>query len=474
MKKKKELLKNTAILTVGKVCTQLVSFLLLPMYTSILNTTDYGTYDLLITYASLIFPIVSCQYGQGAFRFLISSRKDEREKKEIISTTIIMTNIVVCIFLAICIGIRCLLNLQYVYFFLLYTVLQIYITLLMQIARGIGNNKIYAISNFISSSGTVIFNIVFLVVLQLKLAGLMWGTILAMLCSLFFLGVELKPWNYIKIDSFSLSCLKKISFYSLPLIPDEISWWIVNASDRAIISLFLGVAANGIYVIANKFSSFFISFYSVFNMAWAENLSVHINDEDKDEYLNKMMSEMFTLFASASICIVAVMPFLFPLMVNEKYNTGYNQVIILLYAMIFRVIVGLYSGIYVASMNSKKMAFIDAGAAIINIVINIILIGKIGLYAASLSTAIAYFIMAIVTMVDVREKMHIEIKKKAMLLVAIWMGIQGLTYYINRLSLNILMMNLSFVLAIFFNKKMLLLMFREIVKKVSFYIKSNN
>ena len=47
MSRKTELAKNTAILTVGKLCTQCISFFLLPLYTAILSTEEYGTFDLL-------------------------------------------------------------------------------------------------------------------------------------------------------------------------------------------------------------------------------------------------------------------------------------------------------------------------------------------------------------------------------------------------------------------------------------------
>ena len=53
MSRKTELAKNTAILTVGKLCTQCISFFLLPLYTAILSTEEYGTFDLLVTYSAL-------------------------------------------------------------------------------------------------------------------------------------------------------------------------------------------------------------------------------------------------------------------------------------------------------------------------------------------------------------------------------------------------------------------------------------
>lgn len=74
-------------------------------------------------------------------------------------------------------------------------------------------------------------------------------------------------------------------------------------------------------------------------------------------------------------------------MVNLKYSAAYNQILILMYAMLFRVLVGLYSCVYVAQKNAKKIAYTSISAAIINIAVDLILINKIQVFAASLSTA---------------------------------------------------------------------------------------
>lgn len=51
-----ELAKNTFIITVGRVATQFISFLLLPMYTVLLTSEEYGTVDLITTIVQLLVP----------------------------------------------------------------------------------------------------------------------------------------------------------------------------------------------------------------------------------------------------------------------------------------------------------------------------------------------------------------------------------------------------------------------------------
>ena len=61
MSREGKLIKNTAIIMVGKICTQMISFFLLPIYTAILSTEEYGIVDLLNTLISLLLPLITLQ-----------------------------------------------------------------------------------------------------------------------------------------------------------------------------------------------------------------------------------------------------------------------------------------------------------------------------------------------------------------------------------------------------------------------------
>ena len=83
MNREKSLFKNTIIITIGKICTQLITFFLLPVYTGILTTAEYGVVDLLNTLVSFCLPIVTLQLEQSIFRELIEVRNDDIKTKKI-------------------------------------------------------------------------------------------------------------------------------------------------------------------------------------------------------------------------------------------------------------------------------------------------------------------------------------------------------------------------------------------------------
>lgn len=455
MSRQKDLAKNTTILTVGKVCTQCISFFLLPLYTAILSAEDYGTFDLFVTYATLLLPLINWQLDQGLFRFMLDYRGNKDEQKKLFSTLLLSSTAQNIIYVILFICIEPFLKIENAYFLLLYVVLQVYNALFLQFVRGLGYSIKYTIASFISASATTVLNVIALVFLRMGLQGLFVSTLTAQLLTLIYLVVSSRSWEYFSLKNARIGTFKKVGTYSIPLIPNNLAWWVVNASDRTIISHVLGTAANGIYSVANKFPNVFINFYNILNLSWTETVSLHYNDEDRDEFLTDTMTSLVKLFVAACLGIVACMPFVFPIMVNAKYNAAYNQILILMYAMLFRVLVGLYSCVYVAQKNAKKIAYTSISAAIINITVDLILINKIQVFAASLSTLVAFLSMFIVRYIDVNKTVHMRIKKPiavgSVLLSVMLIG----TYYCNNKVVQFVALCITAIYAVVTNMDLL-------------------
>lgn len=455
MSRQKDLAKNTAILTVGKVCTQCISFFLLPLYTAILSAEDYGTFDLFVTYATLLLPLINWQLDQGLFRFMLDYRGNKDEQKKLFSTLLLSSTAQNIIYVILFICIEPFLKIENAYFLLLYVVLQVYNALFLQFVRGLGYSIKYTIASFISASATTVLNVIALVFLRMGLQGLFVSTLTAQLLTLIYLVVSSRSWEYFSLKNARIGTFKKVGTYSIPLIPNNLAWWVVNASDRTIISHVLGTAANGIYSVANKFPNVFINFYNILNLSWTETVSLHYNDEDRDEFLTDTMTSLVKLFVAACLGIVACMPFVFPIMVNAKYNAAYNQILILMYAMLFRVLVGLYSCVYVEKKNAKKIAYTSISAAIINITVDLILINKIQVFAASLSTLVAFLSMFIVRYIDVNKTVHMRIKKPiavgSVLLSVMLIG----TYYCNNKVVQFVALCITAIYAVVTNMDLL-------------------
>ena len=467
MSRRTELAKNTAILTVGKICTQFISFFLLPLYTAILSTEEYGTFDLLVTYSTFLLPLVNWQFDQGIFRFMLDVRGQKEDGKRIFSTLLFSSILQSIAYLILFVIIAPMLKIENAYFLLLYVILHVFTALLLQFVRGLGKSVKYTIASFISASSTTVMNVIALVFFNMGLQGLFLSTLMAQVFTLIYLVCSSRCWEYISVKAVKAKVFKQVAAYSIPLIPNNLAWWVINASDRTIVSRFLGTAANGIYSVANKFPGVFIHLYDVFNLSWTETVSLHFHDKDRDEFLSDTMNSLFKMFAAACFGIVAVMPFVFPIMVNEKYSAAYNQILILMYAMLFRILVGLYSCIYVAEKKAKKIAYTSISAAVINIVVDLLLINKIDIYAASVSTLVAFGVMFVVRYIDINRTVRMKLSKSAIIGSLAIGGMLIFTYYSNNIIIHSVALVITAVYAFVTNVDMLKSGIK-LVKKVVF------
>ncbi len=454
MNREKELAINTVVLTIGKICTQFISFVLLPLYTAILSTSDFGTFDLMQTYATLLLPIVSFNIDQGVLRFLLIERDSVDRQKILVSTAFFAETLLMLAF-GFAFGVLTLLSgLQYAGFLFATVSLNVLSGLLQQIARGIGKTIVYTKASVLSAAATVGSNVLLIAVFRCGIKGLFWGLIIGQIVCIAYLVIQTHFASFISVKRFDKCELKRILSYSAPLVPATISWWVVGASDRTIVSMVLGVAMNGAYSVANKFSSLIATFYNVFNMAWTESVVLHFHDEDKNDFLSSTMDSVIMLFGCICSTMLAAMPIIYPIMVNQSYYQAYNQIPILTLSVLFQVVTGLYSAVYLSvnkTTESAKTAFL---AAVINIVTDLLLIKYIGLYAASVSTLVAYFAMAVYRHFDVKKYCTIKLKMSHVLQIVILFFMVVTAYYINHTVLSLIILLIDIVFCLYGNRKL--------------------
>ena len=466
MNKGKELAKNTAIITIGKMSTQLISFLLLPLYTAVLSTEEYGIVDLVITYMQLLLPICTLQLEQAIFRFVLEKRDNEAEKKRVFSELFTLALLMVIFFSIIFFLVSPFIQSEYKFFLWLDLVANIYGQLMLQSARGVGRNGTYAIGSFIAAAGQVLLNILFVLVLRWGPRGMFISMLLAYFVCGTYIFISLKLYKYVGFVRISFKKSLPYLKYSIPLVPNTISWWILNAADRTIILSFLGIAANGIYSAANKFSGIYATIYNIFNLSWTESVAVHFKENGFSEEFSELQDKMIKIFGSIYIGLIAVMPFVFRVLVNEKFNGAYNHIPILLTGAFFSAMAGMISAYYIAEKMTSIIAKMTMFAAFLNVVINLILIKRFGLYAASISTLISYFVIFILRYIDVRKRFGIVISRKEALSLFVMAFITWLCYYLGTWGTQAICLLIVVLFAYIQNKEIVISLEKVIKEKI--------
>ena len=466
MNKKKQLVKNTIIIFFGRVCTQLISFFLLPLYTSYLNTSEYGIVDLIQTYVTLFVPIITLELEMSIFRYLVDARSSKKETNKLISNNFFVLFVSLFIFTCLYLIINCFINIPFRWIILIDVFVCVLSGNFLQIARGFGKTLDFSISCILTGLTTVISNIILIIFFHMGAEGMIISMALANgVCSL-YLFIRLKLYSKIKLQKVDFKLLKEMYKYSLPLIPNGISWWIVNVSDRSIISWILGAGANGLYAISNKFPTIISSLTGIFNLSWAESAALHINSKDRDEFFSDITNTVIKLFSALGVGMIACMPFVFPILIDQKYLEAYNYIPFLILGTVFNVVICLYSQVYLAKKLSKQVATTAIIGAIINVIINFLLIRKLGLYAASLSTAISYFVMMLYRHFDLKKYINIKIEKGLAIKTVIIFTFSIILFFQKNIYLEIINLLVVCIYAFILNKSFLTVSIKTIIKKL--------
>lgn len=463
MNQKKQLLVNTIIIAIGKLSTQVISFLLLPLYTSKLTPSEYGTYDLLVTISTFLLPIITMLMEESMFRFLIDA-EDFKAKKKVITATIFYTTVGALVFCLISGIVLAIMKYEYAAVFILFILSNIILGLSNALARGMGKIKLYSLSNFILGASTIVLNIVFIVSLKLGVSGLLWSNTIANSATAIIVLLKLHLPQFISKKDLSRKTLSEMLRYSIPLVPNNLSWIIISLSDRLMLSFMTGTDANGIYSVANKFPNIVYTCYGFFSTAWKESAARILKEDNKSAYYNSIYKDIKFFLKAIVLGLIAVMPFAFPILVDSSYGDAYVYIPILVISIYYTNMSNFYGGIFTAYKDTKIMGATTVMAAITNIVINLIFIPKFGIYAATFSTLISNFIVYVYRRVRLTD--YIRLKEKFNYVFWILLVITLASYYYNNMITNVITFIVVLAYCIFTNWNLLKKITQPIINKI--------
>lgn len=443
-----------------------MAIITLPLLTGYLTQEEYGYYDLITTLVSLLLPVATLQIQSAAFRFLIDCRGDKNKSSSIVNNIFVVSIpialvVLVCVF----IGFNGMSYENRIAVCIYYFVDIMYLTL-QQIARGLAYNKAYSIATCLLS----LINLLLLLILIWGFCCGLFGVLLSLIISNLIACIFLIWWihNDIEIDLkkyASIRQIKSMLAYSWPMIPNNLSNWALSASDRLVITAVLGVEANAVYAVASKIPNLLATLQGTFTLAWQENASISENDVDSTEYYSNMFENLSKFLCSSLGCLIAATPIIFRLLISGDYAEAYYQMPILFMGILFSCIASFLGGIYVAKKNITSVGITTVCAACINLLIDILFVNKIGIYAGSISTLVAYFVLMIYRMVDTHKRFGLTYKTKNFMVLLIYVLIISMICYQNTLFGNLINGIIAFPMFFVLNRKVVKHFYSKIITK---------
>ena len=461
----KYLLKNTVIFSIGNFGTKIISFFLVPLYTNILTTREYGTVDLIYTIGMVLVPLLTLNIGESIMRFALDKDAD--------CDKIMSTGITILIFGAI-IGLLILpiANLfesvsNYSIYIYLYTLTLAFSQIFLCYLRGKEFLLKYSIGNIIQSLTIAIFNIIFLIGMKKGIEGYLMAYILANVCTGLYGFWAGKVNLVIKKYSSDIELSKNMIKYSVVLIPNSFMWWIMNSSDRMMVSAMISVTANGVYAVAYKIPTLLSTITTIFNQAWSYSAIREDESEDKEEYNNRVYDNLVTIVIVVATGLLMIMKPFLSVYVGKEYYAAWHYVPYLIVGFVFMTLGSFIATSY--TVHKDSMGFLISGTvgAIINLILNFILIPMMGVSGAAFATCISYFGVFAYRIKDTQKYIKLRVFKRKQICGYALLILSAMTCYLDNCIGQTLLV-VEFICIILLNKE-----FVKDMLKIIFKIKMN-
>lgn len=449
MDKYKKLLNNSLLFAIGNMGTKVLTFLMVPLYTRLLSTADFGASDLITTIVNVVTPIITLSSIDAVFRFALDKTYNPAK---------VLTNgFVISAFSLVIstIAIPFVWKVPHIGVIFTLTFLGAIVNMMQEYSRAIGYIRVFAFTGLISTVVTIISNLILLIVLRLGLTGFLLSMVIALVVSAIYLSVFLKVWRHFSLRFVDFTMVKKMLAYSIPLIPNTLSWWLSSASSRIFVVTFAGVAANGLFAAANKLPSIVSILYSIFTQAWQMSAVEEFEDEKGSKFYSNILDLTIRVLTIGIVFLIVFNKFIVHLLLSQAYFLAWTIVPWLAVSVLYTSIASFLGTIYVAALKTKGVLYTTIFGAIINVALNLILTKSFGAVGAAISTSVAFLLLSVVRFFDTQKFMKIKVNWKYLAVSHLAFLMAFVANYIHSPQVTAVLSLVSILLIIVTNKKLL-------------------
>ena len=407
----KYLIKNIGILTISNFATKFLSFFLLPLYTGVLSTEEYGTFDLYSTTISLLYPILSICVSDSVIRFLLERNNDKESVISISAKYVVVSIAAFLLLFAVNVITNAVPELNaYKILFILVYVVTVLNSWLSGVARGQERVKDISLASIISSIGTILLNIIFLVWMKFGIVGYFLATILGTSMSIIYYVYVTNIFQSIHTATKDYNLDKEMRKYGTGLMVNSISWWVNNSLDKYMVLYMCGIAANGLISVAYKLPTVLSTIQNLFEQAWVLSAVKKYNKEDADGFFVRTYNLYGFVMAVATSAIIMFTKILSALLFKKDFYEAWSMIPFFTIAVVFSAAAGFCGGVFAAQKRTDIISKTTFIGAIVNTILNAILIFSFGVIGGAVATMISNAVVMIVRLFYVKQQMNFQIR----------------------------------------------------------------
>ena len=455
MNKYKRLGKNSLLVFVGSIGSKLLAILMLPFYTAWLSVESYGDVDLVSTYVSLIMGIVTLCVTDAIFRF--PQGKGREEQRILFSSGLAVVSLSLGLFGGLSSGV---LNWAtgvrwgvfdayagYIYTLLIFSFLQLY---LQQFSRSIDRMSVFVMSGVILTFVIALSSL--LLVPKWGVDGYLISQLIGFAASISYTSFSMRIDRYLSYSSISVSAMKEMLSYSIPMIPNATLWWILGTSNRLFLEHYHSTDLVGIFAVSNRFPSIITMVFNTFFLSWQISVLEEFEKPGFRIFYNRIMRLCFVLLLLVEFLLSLSSYWLIRFFADEAYLDAWRYIPFLGLAAVFSSFSTLMGTMFMATKNTRYFLTTSLWGGLLCLGMNLLLIPLYGIMGATVSLLIAHFIILYLRIIKSDKYVSLEGKGDYLSQIALLLGAIIGILFLDAWSLRLMSFSLFFALFILLNK----------------------
>lgn len=396
----KALAKHSGNYFAATIATKALAFISIPVYTRLLTVAEYGVMQVFLSMIGIVHVLLTLNAEVAVSRYYYDA-ENEQDFKEFVTTTIKVTFRIWCAMTAIMLLCTPWLAKE-LSFSQLLTVAMIPVasyqainSIFTQIYQPLLQSRKIAVVSSVQAYLAFGLSVVFMLILkQDKYYGYVLGTIAAMIILSAYLTNQIRPF-YVKCK-IRKEHVKYILNYGLPYIPYTLSGVIIAQFGKIVMSDYGGFETAGIYSFVSNIAALMMIVVGVVHSAWNPYYLQYMTDKD----YTSIDKDYDLIWRVTLVCGVALSLFAKELGAILG-KPEYLSMMYLLPLMVLGYLFYQWAYVYLRSTGFAKKTIWNAVAVIIsgvvNVVLNVVLVTNYDALGITLSFAISYFVMLVVS-----------------------------------------------------------------------------
>lgn len=465
MSRIKRFLGTTLTYFIGNVLSKLVSFFLLPLYTSQIAPEQYGSYDLVLAFLNLIAPLAFFQIWDGMFRRCFDFETEEK-KYDTISNTFFVCAIGTIIYFSIFFIVQIVFSFDYYIYAAIYGFFFSIHYLYGYICRVFLNNKLFVYSGLANTIISSVCNIIFILLFDWGVKSLYLAPAIGVFVQIIIIELRLKPLSHFRISTISKPEIFGMLKFSVPLCFAAVSYWLLSGYTKVMINTFLSSYENGLFAVATRFGSVITLLVTVFQFGWNELAYMMADDANRVDSYNACIEILlkFVAFGGAASCIFIKL--IFPFLIDSQYRGALAIIPATVLGTMFNSMAGFLGTLFLTEKRTGSIMNSTLLAAVLNVILGYILTKYFGLHGATIALGAAFLLLLLLRVAQARRKFNVKINVKDVIINTVIILITCVAYYIVHSTIvDIAILVLLMVMLLLSLRKYIALIFSAVFMK---------